>query len=467
MRPARGEAGPDGSPEAGAAASGERDGAPRSLREDQRGAVMVMGLFFACLLIGAMWAMKGMGDAILFRHRMQEAADHEVYAAAVVHARGMNLIAALNVVMKVIALIWLVLSVLKDLLILAIALLSACAAVWVTTAICGPLLGAATAAHTSLVNARNAYEQSVVNVGLPLLSGIETAAAISYPWYASTAAADVAATYGAGGVAVGASHVPGLAFDAPMDALGDGRGDARAELACAAEARGHEPGSSDDTKLGLPVVNEENKRLCELALDHVTDYFPPALGAILAWVAGAFTDAGGYCDGHPWETKALGWKRMAQPARNGGVYLQVWGMALPGAYDDGRATSKVALAQGTQRGVRDSRALRDEQAHVSPFVAQAEFFYDCRGRWGSSGCNGAPDASQATFNMKWRARLRPVVAPRAFGIGEAFALVSRHPGRFGARGDAPSTERVREGVALLRGPRAPHTPGGDPGEILH
>ena len=423
------------------------------LLADERGAIMVMGLFFACLLIGAMLSMKGLGDAILFRHRMQEAADHEVYASAVVHARGMNLIAALNVVMKVIALIWLVLSVLKDLLVLAIALLTACAAVWVTSAVCAPLLGTATAAYTAIVNARITYEQSVVNVALPLVSGVETAAAVAYPWYASTAAAGVGATYKAGAIAVGPSHVPGLAFDSPMDGLADGSDDKLAALGCEAERRGAEGNDSgDDPKLGLPVVNEENKRLCGLAQDHITDYFPPALGAVLGWVAGAFTDAGGYCDGHPWETRALGWKRMVKPAKNGSDYLQVWGMALPGAYDDGHATSKVALGQGTKTGIPESRRLREERAEPGPFFAQAEFFYDCRGAWTASACNGAAEDSQATFNMKWRARLRPVSAPRAgFGVRELFALAARHPGRFGSPGEAPDAGRLRHGSAFLAG----------------
>lgn len=425
---------------------------PRSLLNDERGAIMVMGLFFACLLIGAMWSMKGLGDAILFRHRMQEAADHEVFASAVVHARGMNLISALNVVMKVIALIWLVLSVLKDLLVLAIALLTACAAVWFTSPVCVPLLGTATSAYLALVNARNTYEQTVVNVALPLLSGIETAAAVGYPWYASSAAAGVGATYKAGAVTVGPSHVPGLAFDSPMDGLADGSDDKLAALACDAERRGADDNDSgDDPKLGLPVVNEENKRLCELAQDKITDYFPPALGAILGWVAGAFSDAGGYCDGHPWETKALGWKRMAKPAKNGSDYMQVWGMALPGDYDDGHATSKVALGQGTKKGVPESQLLRKERIEPSPFFAQAEFYYDCQGRWSGNMCNGAPEDSQATFNMKWRARLRPVSAPRSakFGVGALFALAANHPGRFGEAGKAPAADRIQKGSAFL------------------
>jgi hypothetical protein len=77
------------------AATAERPG----LMADQRGAIMVMGLFMATMLIGAMWYMKGIGDAVVFRDRMQEAADHEVFSSAAVHARGMNLISVINLVM--------------------------------------------------------------------------------------------------------------------------------------------------------------------------------------------------------------------------------------------------------------------------------------------------------------------------------------------------------------------------------
>ena len=56
----------------------------KEAHRDQSGAVMMTGLGMACFLIGALWFIIGVGDAIVFRDTMQETADH---AAALV-ARG-------------------------------------------------------------------------------------------------------------------------------------------------------------------------------------------------------------------------------------------------------------------------------------------------------------------------------------------------------------------------------------------
>ncbi len=70
---------------------------PLSLRKDDAGAVMIIGLFMALGLIGFTWFMIGVGKAFLFRERAQEAADSVAMGAAIIQARGMNIIAAINV----------------------------------------------------------------------------------------------------------------------------------------------------------------------------------------------------------------------------------------------------------------------------------------------------------------------------------------------------------------------------------
>lgn len=72
-----------------------RPGSP--ILRDQRGAIVVLGVFMAALLVGFLYYVKGIGDAILFRERMQDAADASAFAAAATHARGMNMEAMLNV----------------------------------------------------------------------------------------------------------------------------------------------------------------------------------------------------------------------------------------------------------------------------------------------------------------------------------------------------------------------------------
>lgn len=74
----------------------ERD---RGLASDDRGAIMVLGIFMCTCLVGSLWYLAGIGDAILLRERAQEAADAVAFSDAALHARGMNLIVLVNIVM--------------------------------------------------------------------------------------------------------------------------------------------------------------------------------------------------------------------------------------------------------------------------------------------------------------------------------------------------------------------------------
>ena len=84
------------------------------LHGDKRGAIMLMGLCMACFLIGSLWFLIGIGDAIVFRDTMQEAADHSVFTSAALHAKGMNFISACNLVMLVMVIVHIVLGIIHD-----------------------------------------------------------------------------------------------------------------------------------------------------------------------------------------------------------------------------------------------------------------------------------------------------------------------------------------------------------------
>ncbi|MDQ3031031.1 MAG: Tad domain-containing protein [Myxococcota bacterium] len=71
----------------------------RALRADESGAMMVMGIFMAMMLVGMIYYLMGIGDAIVYRERMQDAADSSAFAGAVLHARGMNFIVLINIIM--------------------------------------------------------------------------------------------------------------------------------------------------------------------------------------------------------------------------------------------------------------------------------------------------------------------------------------------------------------------------------
>lgn len=70
----------------------------RDIARDQRGSVLLVGLFAAVFLFGAAYFVLGIGDAIHHRETMQDSADTGAYASAVLHARAMNLMALLNMV---------------------------------------------------------------------------------------------------------------------------------------------------------------------------------------------------------------------------------------------------------------------------------------------------------------------------------------------------------------------------------
>ncbi|MGC4093352.1 MAG: hypothetical protein QM756_36760 [Polyangiaceae bacterium] len=73
-----------------------------TLRGDTRGAVLVVGVLMGGLLVGALWHVAGIGDAAIWRERAQDAADAGAFENAVWHARGMNALAAINIVMSLI-----------------------------------------------------------------------------------------------------------------------------------------------------------------------------------------------------------------------------------------------------------------------------------------------------------------------------------------------------------------------------
>src|SRR5689334_7262483 len=69
------------------------------LGRDQGGAILVIGVFMAAFLVGVLWYIIGLGDAAIYREYMQDGADATTFAAAVYQARGMNIIALLNLIM--------------------------------------------------------------------------------------------------------------------------------------------------------------------------------------------------------------------------------------------------------------------------------------------------------------------------------------------------------------------------------
>ena len=93
---------------------------------------------------------------------------------------------------------------------------------------------------------------------------------------------------------------------------------------------------------------------------------------------------------------------------------RVWSFAFPEKYDENFAESKVALAIGGTKGPQAATALKASQVSPPMYFAQSEFYYDCEKAWDDKSCNG--EETEATFGMRWRARLRPVTTPDFLGM---------------------------------------------------
>jgi hypothetical protein len=168
----------------------------RALQSDTRGAMMVMSLFVGLLLIGALYYILGVGDALLYRRVMQDGADAGAFAASVVAAKGMNLHALLNVVMAVTAGILLVIRSVEVLLEIVLAILSGLAASVVLAAKALPLIAAITPAEAAVEKIGDAVEQ-FVRIAHDALDVAHHAVQRGYPLLAEARAVDVMAFQGA------------------------------------------------------------------------------------------------------------------------------------------------------------------------------------------------------------------------------------------------------------------------------
>lgn len=73
-----------------------------SLRQDESGALLIIGVVMGMILVGALWHVASIGDAIIWRERAQDAADSAAFENAVWNARGMNAIVLLNMLMALV-----------------------------------------------------------------------------------------------------------------------------------------------------------------------------------------------------------------------------------------------------------------------------------------------------------------------------------------------------------------------------
>ena len=116
------------------------DGQSPSLRKDDDGAIMVIGVFMAVFLVGMLYYLMGLGQTMLFRQRMQDAADATAFSGAVMNARGMNLMVLINLIMALLLAILIIIRALQILLGVALVIVTVLCAIPWTAAVGCPLV---------------------------------------------------------------------------------------------------------------------------------------------------------------------------------------------------------------------------------------------------------------------------------------------------------------------------------------
>jgi hypothetical protein len=458
------------------------------LRDDNRGAVMLTGLFMSFFLAGALWYVIGVGDAIIFRDRMQEAADASAFSSAAMLAKGMNFISACNIIMMLIVAIHIVYGIIQD------ATIVTCLATGLgclsCAMACPKIPGRVMKFHEQARKAKNR---------LDAMAKIEVTIAIGAPILATVRGYTIGSEYGNQGKLTGGVHVAAIS-PANIPGFVGGRG----------------IWGSSQPRLGLPVTGAEYGDLCKRVGQEVVgliSYLVSGFGSLQKLQRLINTFIGGfvgsaikfrYCNsvgggtddpvfqatqrqmgraqdelqtgairdqanqdaaneeaqangttattvtpsGVPGSTLQSagsgagqgagsgvngwspyfdpgfdkgwgdkGWLKVDPNAGNGKTAFHVWTMTLNPKYREmnERNVSVAGSLHATQ-----GRAAAENSEQGSPYFGyftQAEFFYDCEEKWGDEDCNKDDNAS---FGIRWRARLRPLELPNLLELATRF-----------------------------------------------
>jgi hypothetical protein len=226
-----------------------------SILNDRKGAVLVVSVFFAAFLVGALWYVIAIGDAILARQTLQDGADAVAFGSAVHHARGMNLLALLNLATAGVTMLLVVFK--SAQILLALANLASCAAGGSLNHVCN-----ATSATKQPFAQTTGQVEGVVDGMLRAINAQATAVATTMPILGEAKAGSFAAAYRPsveGGVAIGTASIPGV--------VERSEGGLVASDKRATAGLGASPSVKNGTtlRLGLPVSEDPFTVPCERA----------------------------------------------------------------------------------------------------------------------------------------------------------------------------------------------------------
>ncbi len=405
-----------------------------SMRKDERGAVMLIGLFMAMSLIGALWTVIGIGDALVYRDKVQEVADHVAFTSATVHARGMNFVAAVNLIMLAIVAVYLVIDLIDKVLNVTDIISDVlCDIIWTSEAGC-PIYSWADPEYTSWDEYRDEYydEMKPVLIGL---SWSQTLVGMAAPYGGLVAGAGVADKYKESAMTLSTAMIPSFALtggitNGSYDFSGVMNGSYGNGSTSTPSNQGTDSFSMSgiDTRIGLPISNEKMNKLCIYASNYTMQWMEgwlseiPVIGNIMNFdsLTSAINSIIGseVADISCNEYEDSFWKRDGPKKpyqKNGSDWHQVFAVVFPGSFKE-QSESKVAMAKGPQKGL----GVKDSVPNgLHYYIAQAEFYFDCDSTWTDPVCNGGGGATEiphALYSMRWMARLRRVHYPNLGGM---------------------------------------------------
>jgi hypothetical protein len=144
----------------------------------------VMGLFMAVLLAGLMYSLVGIGDAIVQRERMQDAADAAALSGAVLHARGMNTLVLINLTMAALLAILVALKLAEAVVGVAMVVAYAIA---IFTPAAAPAAEVLRATRVTISKSHSALSK-VIHPTLEALHGLSRGVRVAVPWGAQARA---------------------------------------------------------------------------------------------------------------------------------------------------------------------------------------------------------------------------------------------------------------------------------------
>jgi hypothetical protein len=165
-----------------------------ALVADQSGAIMVIGVFMAVLAVGFMYYLIGVGETIFYRERMADAGDAGAWAAAVMHARGMNAIVLINMVMAAIAAVVLAIGAVLLIIDIGIVIATVLCAIPYTAAVGCPVKAALNGVRPTVKQIHDAAKRFADAV-LPVLNKAATGVQYAVPWLAEVKVVNVSRVY--------------------------------------------------------------------------------------------------------------------------------------------------------------------------------------------------------------------------------------------------------------------------------